>query len=181
MNISRGLWRRERTILRNTVILVAIFWTVLLCNCGNKPEAVKVLPMDTDSLSHIADTTLYGVCGESGMSTFCLITDKSDTIYASLTDMDGNYAQVFGDEEEGDKFAIIWKKNEEALVRAINLTQLNSHLDSYLICNGSLVLRNGESRDTVTIKSLDSNGLVVTSASGKDHRFLHGREVSLFP
>lgn len=125
-----------------------------------------------DSLSAaVGDSTLYGRCGEAGMSTFCLITDRGDTLLLTRTGADGRYGQIFGDVNEGDRFALTLNAADSSVVRAINLSELNRFTGQYTIYNAQLVLRQGERSDTVNIAWLDADSLVVSYAGGRRVRF----------
>lgn len=99
------------------------------------------------------DSTIYGVSDEFGMSTFSLITEQGDTLEILREQADGSPAQIAGDVEEGERFAVTLTKvnGENYLNTAINLSLLEQFLKEYKVVNGKLVL-NGN--DTVVVEQL---------------------------
>lgn len=97
---------------------------------GNAPQDTVI----------VADSTIYGVSDEFGMSTFTLISDKGDTLNVCRTAEDGTDGAVFGDLTEGDRYAMTTRDNNEAIGVLINLTQLERHLKNYKITNGQLFI-----------------------------------------
>lgn len=162
---------------RNFLLIVVFLSCVVLSfvGCKDKSKAVQVV-QSSDSLQPPLDSTIYGVNGESGMSTFCLISDSGDTIYLTRTSEEGDYGEIIGDLMEGDRFAMTMRKSDMSLIRAINLTQLNKFTKQYLISNCNLVLRRGEMSDTVLITWMDDDSLVVKYPTGKSRTFLPMQE-----
>ena len=126
----------------------------LLTACNSKkgdnplPNTTNEAAADTIVAEQVADSTIYGTSGEDfGMSTFCLITDKGDTLQLCRTANDGSDAQIYGSIEYGDRYAMTTRDNGESLGVLINLTELDKKLKDYEICNGKLIV-NG---DTVAI------------------------------
>jgi len=88
----------------------------------------------------VADSTIYGVSDEFGMSTFTLISDKGDTLNVCRTAEDGTDGAIYGDLTEGDRYAMTTRDNNEAIGVLINLTQLERHVKNYKITNGQLLI-----------------------------------------
>ena len=162
---------------RNFLLIVAFLSCVVLSFVGCKDKSNAIQESESgDSIQNPLDSTIYGIYGESGMSTFCLIADSGDTIYLTRTSDNGDYGEIIGDLLEGDRFAMTMRKSDMSLVRAINLTQLNKFTKQYLISNCSLVLRRGEMSDTVLITWMNDDSLVVKYPTGKSHTFLPMQE-----
>lgn len=113
------------------------------------------------------DSTLYGEAGDFGMSTFSLVTDGGDSLLLTRTSEDGRDGQIFGDAQPGDRYAVIATADREALVTAINLTQLRRFTKDYKIVNGRLILTPESHPDEVQILYLDNDSLVVKGREGK--------------
>lgn len=155
------------------LVLSAVSAGVFVTSCnGNRQTDASTLPASDSVRQMVSDSTIYGVCGEAGMSTFCLIADSGDTIYLTRTAENGDEGEIWGDIDEGARFAMTMKKGERALVRAINLTQLGRFTGQYAISNGNLILREGETSDTVRMRWLNPDSLVVEYASGRVRRML---------
>ena len=108
------------------------------------------LAADTTVAEQAADSTIYGTSDEFGMSTFTLITDKGDTLNVTRTADDGTDGQIIGDLNEGQRYAMTTRDNDQAIGVLINLTELDRHLKDYTISNGHIIV-NG---DTVQIEEL---------------------------
>ena len=141
-------------MLHNRLLAGAIVMLTLLTACNSKkgesniPNTTNEAAADTIVAEQVADSTIYGTSGEDfGMSTFCLITDKGDTLQLCRTANDGSDAQIYGSIEYGGRYAMTTRDNGESLGVLINLTELDKKLKDYEICNGKLVV-NG---DTVAI------------------------------
>lgn len=144
---------------------------VLFASCGNRPT-LPATPAEADTANAphrvIAerDSTLYGEAGDFGMSTFSLVTDGGDSLLLTRTSEDGRDSQIYGDAQPGDRYAIIVTADRQALVTAINLTQLRRFTRDYKIVNGRLILTPESSPDEVRILYLDNDSLVVKGANG---------------
>lgn len=124
------------------------------CNGGNQKSDSVSDPSeqnDTTASEQLADSTIYGVGGEFGMSTFTLIADKGDTLYLTRTANDGTDGRIYGDLQEGERYALTTRDNGEAIGVLINLTQLERHTKDYRIGNGNLIVKD----DTVQIETLN--------------------------
>lgn len=108
------------------------------------------LAADTVVAEQAADSTIYGVSDEFGMSTFTLITDGGDTLNVTRTADDGTDGQIIGDLNEGQRYAMTTRDHNQAIGVLINITELERHLKDYDICNGHIIV-NG---DTVQIEEL---------------------------
>ena len=142
----------------------------LMMSCGgNKTE--KESNADSiavsDEAQEVRDTTLYGVSGQFGMSTFTLITDAGDTLHVSRTGEDGIDGLVAGSLEEGKRYAMTVRENGETIARLINLSQLEGITKEYKICNARLILQNEGKADTVEVLKLTDTELVAEGAEGK--------------
>jgi len=153
-------------ISKLTVLAVIVFMT----GCNQKPVR-QAAPAMTDSVEVEAprveekDSTLYGVAGDFGMSTFCLITDKGDTVLVTRDTESGKDGIIYGDVQPGDRYSLITCDHGKALSSAINLTQLEHFTKNYKIMNGYLILTPSSKPDTVHIKFLNDDSLVVENSS----------------
>lgn len=111
--------------MKKSVIFTALCSSViLLSGCdGNKTEKAEA---QNDTLkTEIADTTVYGKCGEgSMMSTLELITDEGNTLSLTIDEEQGSNVQ--GGMMTGDRMAVtFYKSGEEAIAhKVLNLTTL---------------------------------------------------------
>ena len=145
---------------------------MLLGACHNKNKNQVENTIDSAVVTAATDSTWYGVAGECGMSTFCLITEKGDTMYVTRDSEDGRYGEIYGDLNEGDRFSMTTCDDNMALVAAINLSQVARFVKEYEVKNGHLVLPvSGGKKDTVHIESLDDKGLVVVYPGGEKKTF----------
>ena len=159
------------------LFLVCAVLAMSLFSCGNnkKPESKNEVKKDT-VIAAVPDSTIFGVAAESGMSTLYLITNAGDTLVMDRTGEDGTYSEIYGYIMEGDSFAITKRGNPEVgytLAKAYNLTLLNRFGVDYAIRNGLFVL---DGKDTVSIKSLNSDSLVVLYPSSESKVFLPKRK-----
>lgn len=149
---------------------------LLLAGCNQKPVR-QATPVERDSDTVAVqsveekDSTLFGVAGDFGMSTFCLITDKGDTILVTRDSESGKDGIIYGDAQPGDRYSMITCDHGEALSSAINLTQLERFTKDYKINNGHLILSPASTPDTVQIKFLSDDSLVVVSPVRGIHKF----------
>lgn len=119
----------------------------------------------SDTVAAQRDTTIYGVATEDfGMSTFSLLPEGASEALALTRDhSDGSSAIICGDLTPDHRYAITTCDGGEALLRAINLTQLGRHVKTYAISNARLILEG----DTVEIATLSDDSLVVVGADGQ--------------
>lgn len=155
-----------------SVVLACIATAVLLMiSCKNSPVK-KAVRASSDTLKAAVavpeekDSTLYGVAGDFGMSTFCLITDEGDTILVTRSSEDGVDGIIDGDAQPGDRFCMTVRDGGEVLAHAINLTQLERHTKNYRISNGRLILHPESNPDTVVIDQLDATTFVYDGRQG---------------
>ena len=141
-------------MLQNRLLAGAIVMLTLLTACNSKkgesniPNTTNEATADTIATEQVADSTIYGTSGEDfGMSTFCLITDKGDTLQVCRTANDGTDANIYGSIEYGDRYAMTTRDNGESLGVLINLTELDKKLKNYEIVNGKLIVKG----DTVAL------------------------------
>lgn len=141
-----------------------------LVSCGGnktgEADSADSTAVNAEALA-VSDTTLYGVSGEFGMSTFTLITDAGDTLNVSRTGEDGIDGMVAGSLEEGKRYAMTVRENGESIARLINLSQVEAIVKDYEICNGRLILKNEGRPDTVEVLKLTDAELVAEGAEGK--------------
>lgn len=133
---------------------LAALWVLASCNGGNKQTnsgSDPNLKNDTTASEQVADSTIYGVSDEFGMSTFTLIADRGDTLYLTRTSNDGTDGRIYGDLKEGERYALTTRDNGEAIGVLINLTQLEKHTKDYQISNGNLIMKG----DTIQIETLN--------------------------
>lgn len=157
-------------LIKLSIYLFAVS-SLLLSACGNRTEK-PAAPADADTSNaphrEIAerDSTIYGEAGDFGMSTFSLVSDGGDSLLLTRTGEDGSDSQIFGDAQPGDRYAIIVTADRQALVTAINLTQLRRFTKDYKIVNGRLILSPESRPDEVRILYLDNDSLVVKGSRG---------------
>lgn len=133
------------TLNKHILSLCALaFSFALMVSCGRKSQPAAgqadVAPADTGAANQIPDSTLYGVGGEFGMSTFTLITDKGDTLNVTRTALDGTDGKVYGSLREGDRYAMTARDNGEAIGVLINLTELERKVKEFDVVNGHVVV-----------------------------------------
>lgn len=94
--------------------LAFLLCCIVAIGCDNKKNAKAVVENVSDN--EIADTTVYGKCGEgTAMHTLELITDKGDTLTYTLEGLD-TCSNVQGGLFVGDRLAVIsGPKSEEGL------------------------------------------------------------------
>ena len=113
-------------------------------------ESGDTLSADTVAAEQMADSTIYGTSGEFGMSTFTLIADRGDTLNVTRTAEDGTDGQIIGDLNEGQRYAMTTRDDNQAIGVLINITELNRHLKDYEISNGHIIVKG----DTLRIEEL---------------------------
>ena len=152
---------------------------LLVAACQNNPQNKVLTPgvgdsdtmMVIDGKAAIVDSSVYGRAGECGMSTFCLISDKGDTIYVDRSSEDGYEGQIYGDLNIDDRFCLLTRDNGQSLLSAINLTQLDKFIKGrYKILNNHVILmgRETEKADTLDVEelSLEDNLLRLKGPQG---------------
>lgn len=158
------------------LLLAVTLLSLTACNSGKKEQPqseTAPAASDTAATEQAADSTLYGTADEFGMSTFTLITDTGDTLEVARTSetATGNdaYGRIYGDLNEGDRYAMTTRDGGEAIGVLINLTQLDAFTKSYRIANGTLVLTGAGQPDTVTIDELTDDTFRATGRSGRSY------------
>lgn len=143
---------------RFSIYTFSLIILIMGCQGGHRPSDAPG-GAQADSTVHdtgtVADSTIYGVSGEFGMSTFTLISDSGDTLNVCRTAEDGTDGAVYGDLREGERYAMTTRDNNEAIGVLINLTQLGRHLKNYEIANGQLFIDGRAAQ----ISSLNDNEL----------------------
>lgn len=144
-------------MLQNRLLVGGFVLLMLLTACNSKRgnnndiNPINDTTADTTVTEQVADSTIYGTSGEDfGMSTFCLITDRGDTLQVCRTANDGSDARIYGSIEYGDRYAMTTRDNGESLGVLINLTELDKKLKDYEIRNGNVVVKN----DTIALEKL---------------------------
>lgn len=110
----------------------------------------------------VTDSTLYGTATDDwGMSTFAVKTADGREVQLVRNHNDGTPAQIYGDLEPGNEYALTTTDNGTALAIAINLTQLKQVVrNGFKIVNGQLLLRRSNVEEPVEILKLDTDSLV---------------------
>ncbi len=181
-----------RNMKRNSffVVLCAVL-AMIFVGCKDKraaslvekPVADSIVPVET-----VADTTVYGVCGEgTSMHSLELVTTDGDTIYYQVNVEED--AHLRGGMMVGDRLAVVgYSSGDEGMVAqgVINLTTLLGKWSSidrnfeiqdggaliteakepqvaeWKICNGLLVLRT----DTFSVYELGPDSLCLENKNG---------------
>ncbi len=144
---------------------------LVLSQCKeNKKTETPTPEIPTDTVSAPTDSTIYGIALESGMSTLCIKTNAGDTLIMDKEDEDG-YGEFYGYTQEEDSFAVTKREGHDDLVvvKAYNISLLRRFTQNFAIRNGLLVL-NG---DTVDVKYIDDDSLVVEKAKNKEKLTLY--------
>ena len=157
-----------------TLFLAAAVLVLACCNGGGKPAAAPAQTPEKDSAAVVADSTVYGVALESGMSTLCLRTDGGDTLLMDKDDEEG-YGEFYGYVAEGDSFAVTKRKGKDGLVvvKAYNLSLLKTFDAALSVRNGMLVVGGN---DTVDVKGIDDDSLVVVSRATKKRQVFYPKK-----
>lgn len=138
-------------------IFVLSFILLFACQGRHKSsDALDKKPTQTDTVATTqeADSTIYGISDEFGMSTFTLISDNGDTLNVCRTANDGTDGKIYGDLVENNRYAMTTRDNGEAIGTLINLTQLENHTKDYQIINGQ-VLINGKCVEITALNNKD--------------------------
>lgn len=175
-------------IMKNICWISLLLAIMVITGCNNKTKTLP--PSERTSEMAVADTTIYGKCGEStAMHTLELVIDKGDTIMYSLENAD-TFSNVQGGLFIGDHLAVIAERNTEGGLfakKVINLTSLigkwGSLDKSFEICEGGTVISdfkepqpytewkilNGKlllSADTFDIYALGPDSLLLENSKG---------------
>ncbi|MBQ8098203.1 MAG: hypothetical protein IJ244_01630 [Bacteroidaceae bacterium] len=150
--------------------LVPLLWGACKKTPQKAAEPLHPVVGDVQEIQSVEerDTTIYGVAGDFGMSTFSLITDAGDTLLMTRSAEDGTDGVIYGEAKPGDRYALITRDDGDALVKAINLTQLELHTKNYRIQNGHLILHPEAKPETVRIERLNANAFEYTKSDGSD-------------
>jgi hypothetical protein len=125
----------------------------------------------TDTLPHVADSTIYGVSDGFGMSTFVMQDSLGNYYEVVRMADDGTYGQIYGSLAEGQKYAMTVRQGGEVLDKLYNLTQLEMFVKEYRILNGTLYLKNEDTWDEVEVKSLDDKNFIAIGKRGKEYNY----------
>ena len=165
--------KKHQRLFGGWLCLLLLLLVFHACGSGNgRTDAYKDVKQDTNHIIiQVKDSTLYGVAGDCGMSTFCLITDDGDTILVSRNSEDGTYGTIIGDLILGNRFCMTPSPDKTFLLQAINVTQLMEFLPNCRVLNGKVFLpgSNRERADTLTILSLSADSLVYCDHLGKKY------------
>lgn len=133
---------------------------------------IKVDSLDqTDTLSQVTDSTIYGISDGFGMSTFTMQDSLGNYYEVMRMADDGTYGQIYGSLAEGQKYAMTVRQGGEVLDKLYNLTQLEMFVKEYRILNGTLYLKNEGVWDEVEIKSLNEKAFTAIGQSGKEYNY----------
>lgn len=156
------------------LVLVAVALMLPRCNGGGKPAAAPAETPEKDSAAVVADSTVYGVALESGMSTLCILANGKDTLLMDKDDEEG-YGEFYGYVAEGDSFAVTKRMGKDGLVvvKAYNLSLLKSFNANLSVRNGLLV---AGGNDTVDITGIDDDSLVVVSRATKKKQVFYPKK-----
>ena len=147
----------------------AVFSVFILGSCTEKKavssDSLSAHP--ADSLISGKDTTLYGIAGECGMSTFCLISGDKEPLIVTRDNERGEYGLIYGDLNEGDSFSLSTRDNMETLAKAINITQMRSFPVKFSVFNGNLVVDG----HVAEIDRLDKDSLLISFSDGSIARY----------
>lgn len=105
------------------MLLVGV--TLAACQGGRRQPQLVTDGEDTTTL--VADTSLYGVCGEAtAMHTLQLLTDLGDTLSIALIDSQDRESDVLGGLMAGDRMAVTAHQEADGRVadKVVNLTTL---------------------------------------------------------
>lgn len=177
-----------RKLFYFSVILLSVMSIVA---CKHKQSSSNIEMKDSTEGVVVADTTVYGVCGEStSMHNIELITDLGDTLEYTAMDGGSDSAVILGGLLAGDRLAVIGHKvgGERFAQRVINLTTLlgkwisldknfeileggqiknnvkaeTNPWTAWKICNGKLLLN----KDTFMIDNLGADSLYLENKEG---------------
>lgn len=167
LQVNKLKMKHINALLFSTLMTVMVF----LSGCKDRPRtSAEPAAPDSDKVAEpvagVRDTTLYGEAGDFGMSTFCLITDEGDTVSVTRDSESGEEGVIYGDAQPGDRFGLLTREHGEALLSAINLTQLERFTKDFKLLNGRVILSSGSHPDTVSIVSLDNDSLIVNGKEG---------------
>ncbi len=158
--------------MKRVILFVCVLASMLvLSQCKENKKTETIEPeTPTDTIPTPPDSTIYGVALESGMSTLCIKTTAGDTLTMEKDDEEG-YGEFYGYTQEEDSFAVTKREGRDGLVvvKAYNLSLLKRFTTNFAIRNGLLVL-NG---DTVGVKYIDDDSLVVEKAKNKEKLTLY--------
>ena len=118
---------------------------VMLASCGGKTQQRA---SDADSLSiiepeQIADTTLYGRCGEGTSMNFIeLIIAEGDTLHCNIT-TDEDHSVVRGGLGVGDRLAVVTRVDEDGQLEANKVINLTTLLGKWISIDQSFELQEG--------------------------------------
>lgn len=112
--------------MKNLLILNFIAFAVLLFSaCGQKKENAAEGNAEDSLAVEIADSTLYGVCGEGTMMSTLEVIDDTGKAYTLAIDEE-NGSEVLGGLFAGDRIAVTYvsENDEMTVTKALNLTTL---------------------------------------------------------
>lgn len=132
----------DLTLMKRLSFVALFVATLLFAACsGNKKTAPVAEVIDGDET--VADTTIYGKCGEStAMRTLELITDKGDTLSFMLETTD-TCATVQGGLFVGDRLAVIGTRDATGNLFAQKVINLTSLLGKWVSIDKSFEIKEG--------------------------------------
>lgn len=120
-------------------------FVVMLASCGNKTQKKAA---DADTLSYVnelevADTTLYGRCGEgTSMNAIELVIAEDDTVYCAITTDEEN-SVVKGGLGFGDRLAVVTRVDENGQLEACKVINLTTLLGKWMSIDQRFELQEG--------------------------------------
>lgn len=163
----------DLSMKKTQILTVLVLSATLLAACTGKttdPTSGVDSTATDASLVTEQDTMTYGTSYEFGMSTFTLVTDAGDTLYLTRDAADGSMAQIYGDIDEGQRYAITTRDGGDALGTAINLTQLDKFVKGYKLLNGRIILATDSTADTLKFVQMDNEGVTFARENGETFR-----------
>lgn len=130
-----------------SLVVIALFAINSCKNNSAKPVISTSDSLDVDE--DIADTTIYGVCGEgTSMHNLQLITDSGDTLDVFIDDENPDI--VKGGLLSGDRIALIADESKEGQVTAQSIINLTSLLGKWTSIDKNFeIIEGGEVKNNV--------------------------------
>lgn len=167
------------------ILLLMASFAMTGCKDTAKQNAAPAEQQDS-----VADSTLYGVCGEATtMHELELITDAGDTLMLGIQENDEGTQDVKGGLLAGDRLAVIASDidGEKVASRVINLTTLQGHWTSldknFVVMEDGTVKSNVQAEKHPWTSWKIVNGLLLLNTDtfqidelGSDSLYLENRE-----
>ncbi len=136
-----------KKLLYTAMALVMLF---AANSCKDKKGTAVISPSDSLEVNDdVADSTIYGVCGEgTSMHNLQLISDSGDTLDVFINDEDPNI--VKGGLLSGDRIALICQKDKDGTLVAQNVINLTSLLGKWTSLDKNFeIIEGGEVKNNV--------------------------------